>query len=151
LRIGLRYAGDVPSISYVVYVNPRRRKGVDLEEPYARVHTTRCGEWTEGRHEYPGGYWLGPYDSLTEATDVAEESGHRVVICNYARRLIHGKELGRMVGPKARDLFSRDLGSCELREIYVHPGVDVLLERGLYGDILLLHSYMILVSLNRVE
>lgn len=142
-------------MSYVVYVNPWRREGVDLEEPYARVHTTRCGEWTEGRGEYPGGYWMGPYDKFSEATDRAEESEFRVVICNFASRLIRGKELARMPGPQARDLYSRSLAFCELREIYVHPGVDVLLEMDMTGEVLLLHSYLILrrrrASLNSME
>lgn len=118
-------------VEFVVYVNPtcpRVSIGTARHEPYARIHTTLCGEWTHGREECPGGYWLGPFDQ-EEATHVALATGLPVFRCNLMLKFLKGEVRTRRPGYKAQDLHLLAVEGCRLRAVLRYPSaIDIVLE-----------------------
>lgn len=103
-------------------------RGIWRWTPYARIHTTLCGEWTQGRGESPGGYWLGPF-GYEEAVHVARATGLFVVRCNLLLKFLKGEVRDRSPGYKARDLHLLAVEGCRLRTILTFPsGIDVIFE-----------------------
>jgi len=118
-------------VEFVVYVNPtcpRVSIGTARHEPCARIHTTLCGEWTQGREECPGGYWLGPFDQ-ERATHVALATGLPVFKCNLMLSFLRGEVRDRKPGYKAQDLHLLAVEGCRLRTVLRYPSaIDIVLE-----------------------
>ncbi|GAH86085.1 unnamed protein product, partial [marine sediment metagenome] len=92
---------------FAVYVNPACPRvsiiygdQVKRWAPFARIHTTLCGEWTQGTDECPGGHWLGPF-SYEEAVHVANATGLPVVRCNITLKILGGQVRNERPGYKA--------------------------------------------------
>ncbi|GAH39932.1 unnamed protein product, partial [marine sediment metagenome] len=85
-------------------------------KPYARIHTTLCGEWTQGMGENPGGYWLGPFN-YEEAMHAARATGFHVERCNLLLKFLKGEVKNRSPGYGTQDLHLLVVEGYQLRTI----------------------------------
>lgn len=118
----------------MVYVNAWPRvwivSGDQIKQwaPFARIHTTLCSEWTQGRYECPGGHWLGPF-SYEEAMHAARATGLPMVRCNRMLKFLKGEVRDKKPGYKPQDLHLLAVEGCRLRTILRYPsGMDVIFE-----------------------
>ena len=103
-------------------------RGIFQWTPHARIHTTLCSEWTQGRGECPGGYWLGPL-GYEEAVHAARATGLHVDKCNLLLKFLKGEVKNKRPGYKAQDLHLLVVEECRLRTILKYPsGMDVIFE-----------------------
>lgn len=120
---------------FVVYVNPACPhisivSGDRIKQwaPFARIHTTMCGEWTQGTNECSGGHWLGPF-SYEEAVHAANATGLPVVRCNLLLKFLKGEVRDKKPGYKAQDLHLFAVEEFRLRTILRYPSeIEVILE-----------------------